>query len=117
MIKKRKLANNKYSVTFSMPAIEGITELCLVGDFNQWNPSSHPLTQAKDGSWSVKVTLEGGKDYQYRYLDNQGDWHNDWEPDAYVRNEHGSDNSLVTLMNGAKEPAPKRIAAKKKKAM
>lgn len=100
MIKKRKLANNKYSVTFSLPALVGITELFLVGEFNQWNPTSHPMAQAKDGSWSVKLTLEGGQEYQYRFCDNKGVWHNDWEPDAYVRNEFGEDNSVVMLLKG-----------------
>ncbi len=117
MLKKRKLANNKYSVTFSMPALDNITELYVVGDFNEWNQSGTLMEKAKDGSWSAKLTLEAGKDYQYRYRDNKGVWHNDWEPDAYARNEYGSDNSVISLTNGTREPSPKKTAAKKKKAM
>ena len=46
MIKKRKLANNKYSVTFSMPALDGISVLYLVGEFNEWAPSGTPMEKA-----------------------------------------------------------------------
>lgn len=113
MIKKRKLAKNKYNVTFSMPPLAGITQMYLVGEFNEWNETGTPMQQADDGSWTVKLTLEGDRDYQYRYRDNNGVWHNDWEADAYVRNTYGSDNSVVNLMNGA---TPKdRVAARKKK--
>src|SRR5687768_2961861 len=97
MIKKRKLAKNKYNVTFSMPPLEGITQMYLVGDFNEWNETGTPMQKVDDGSWSVKLTLEGDHDYQYRYRDNNGVWHNDWEPDAYVRNTYGSENSVVSL--------------------
>ena len=117
MIKKRKLSKDKYSVTFSMPALASITDLFLVGEFNQWNETATPMAKAEDGTWSVKLTLDGGKDYQYRYHDSNGDWHNDWAPDAYVRNQYGADNSVVTLMNGTREEPVKTVAAKKKKAM
>lgn len=117
MIKKRKLPNNKYSVTFSMPDLPGVSDLFLVGEFNKWDPSATPMDKDKTGGWTVKVTLEAGKDYQYRYRDSQNVWHNDWSPDAYVRNEHGGDNSVVSLVNGVKEAPVKRVAAKKKKAM
>jgi 1,4-alpha-glucan branching enzyme len=113
MIKKRKLAKNKYSVTFTVPLVEGVTQMYLVGDFNQWNETSTPMQKESDGSWSAKLTLEGDRDYQYRYRDNNGVWYNDWLADAYVRNTFGSDNSVVSLMNGL---TPKeKISARKKK--
>jgi 1,4-alpha-glucan branching enzyme len=117
MIKKRKLANNKYSVTFSMNALPGVTELHLVGDFNEWSQTSTPLKLEADGVWSVKLTLDANKEYQYRFLDNKGDWHNDWAPDAYVRNTYGSDNSLVSLVNGMTETPASKVAARKRKVL
>ena len=113
MIKKRKLANSKYNVTFTAPPVDGITQLYLVGEFNEWNETATPMQKADDGSWSVKLTLEGDRDYQYRYRDNNGVWHNDWAADAYMRNTYGSDNSVVSLMNRV---TPKeKISARKKK--
>lgn len=113
MIKKRKLAKNKYSVTFTTLAVEGVAQMYLVGDFNEWSETGTPMQKAPDGSWSVKLTLEGGRDYQYRYRDNNGTWHNDWQADGYERNTFGTDNSVVNLMDGA-TPMEKVSAHKKK---
>src|ERR1700746_145842 len=32
----------------------------LVGDFNQWNPASHPMKQMPDRSWLLNVELKHG---------------------------------------------------------
>lgn len=117
MLKKRKLANNKYSVTFSMPKLDGITNLYVVGEFNNWSGDATPMTKAADGTWSVKLTLEGGKEYQYRYRDDKDNWHNDWEPDTYLRNEYGNDNSVVSLIEGDKPESVKKKTARTKKAL
>ncbi len=38
----------------------------MVGDFNGWNPSSHPMTRHVDGSWHLSVPLKhGGHAYQF----------------------------------------------------
>ncbi len=95
MLTKHKRKNDKARVTFSMPAIEGCQQLCLVGDFNEWNETATPMEQAADGTWSATLELEPGREYQYRYLADGQTWHNDWAADAYVPNPYGSDNSLV----------------------
>ena len=110
MLKKRKLAKDKVRVTFAMPALEGVGQLYLVGEFNEWSQTATPMTLAKDGSWSVALTLEGNREYHYRYVDDKNVWHNDWAADSYARNMHGTDNSVVSLMNGDKP----RARAKKK---
>jgi len=117
MLSKRKLAKGRVRVTFSMPPIEGVNQLHLVGDFNNWSVTATPLTQAADGSWSVALTLEGDREYEYRYFANNDDWHNDWAADAYVINEFGTENSVVNLKtpaNGEKPARPRRASAKKK---
>ncbi len=115
MLKKRKLARGKVRVTFSMPSAAGVTQLNLVGDFNEWNETATPMGKAADGSWSAALTLEGNREYQYRYLDNNNSWHNDWQADAYTRNVHSTDNSVVSLLEEDKpKPAAKRKTAKKK---
>lgn len=114
---KRKLGRGKVRVTFAMPAIAGVTDLALVGDFNNWSINQNPLQRAADGSWAGAVTLDEGRTYQYRYYANGQDWHNDWQADAYAPNEHGSDNCVVSTKADAL-PAPKaaakKAAAKKK---
>ena len=34
--------------------------VCLMGDFNGWNPTSHPMHCRKDGWWSLQVPLNHG---------------------------------------------------------
>jgi 1,4-alpha-glucan branching enzyme len=108
---KRKLGRGKVRVTFSMPAIAGVTDLALVGDFNNWSITQQPLKQAADGTWSTAVTLDEGQTYQYRYYANGQDWHNDWQADGYKANEHGSDNCVVSTKA---EALPVSKAAAKK---
>jgi 1,4-alpha-glucan branching enzyme len=67
----------------------------LVGDFNDWNRTSHPMIQDRDGAWRITLELEAGHEYQFRYLVNGNNWHNDWHADKYVPNPYGGDNSVV----------------------
>jgi 1,4-alpha-glucan branching enzyme len=112
MLAKRKLGRGKVAVTFSMPPLDGVTELHLVGDFNDWNAEATPLVKDSAGLWSVELPLAAGREYQYRYLANGTEWHNDWAADAYVPNEHGTDNSVVSLKDVA-PPAAKKTTRKK----
>ena len=61
MLTKRKLGKGKVRVTFQMPALEGVTQLHLVGDFNNWSMAETPMIQAPDGSWSMALTLEDNR--------------------------------------------------------
>ena len=87
--------NDTVRVTFAMPALEGCDRLCLVGDFNDWNATAHPMQRNDDGSWSLTLELEPGREYQFRYCAGDGAWHNDPAADAYVANPFGSENSVV----------------------
>jgi 1,4-alpha-glucan branching enzyme len=39
----------------------------LVGDFNQWNPTTHPMKQQVDQAWLLKVDLKHGH-HRYAFL-------------------------------------------------
>jgi hypothetical protein len=108
MLRKEKAAGGKVKVTFSMPALEGVTTLYLVGSFNDWSNTATPLVRGADGGWSVALTLEAGWAYQYRFRDQEGGWHNDWAADSYVPNEFGSENSVVDLTESEAGPAAPR---------
>jgi len=105
MIRKERTAGGKVKVTFSMPTLEGVTALYLVGSFNDWSDTGTPLVRGVDGSWSVALTLEAGWAHQYRFRDQDGGWHNDWAADSYVPNEFGSENSVVDLTDAGLAPA------------
>ena len=118
MITKRKMGRGKVRVTFTMPQIDDVQQMNLVGDFNHWSMIETPMQQGADATWSVALSLDSGHDYQFRYLANGTDWQNDWAADAYVPNEFGSDNSVVSLkesaLPAAKLPAAKKAASKTK---
>ncbi len=107
MLQKNPVGGKLVEVTFRMPALEGVVELYLCGDFNSWHTSGSPLAQESDGTWSTTVALEAGRSHRFRYYDNQGRWHNDWEADAYVPNDYGTEDSVVDLTGiVARAPLP-----------
>lgn len=54
-------------VTFSVVA-PNATKVSVVGDFNQWNPTTLPMKRSADGKlWEVEVRLPLGR-YTYAYL-------------------------------------------------
>ena len=84
-------------VTFELPAEVDAETAAVVGDFNDWSTDATPLTRRKDGRFSVTVSLPAERSYRYRYLLDGSRWENDWEADAYVANDHGSEDSVLTL--------------------
>lgn len=96
MLKKKYNEDKKTcKVTFILPKeIEAKTAF-VVGDFNSWSKDSTPMKQAKDGTWKADVNLEAGREYQYRFLVNSTEWHNDWEADKYAAHPYGGENSVV----------------------
>lgn len=84
-------------VTFKLPASVEAKTAHLCGEFNSWSPTQHPMKQLKDGSFSVTVSLDAGQSYRFRYLLDGQRWENDWEADAYVANQYGSEDSLIRL--------------------
>jgi 1,4-alpha-glucan branching enzyme len=42
-------------------------EVYLVGDFNNWNPYSHPLRKNRSGLWEVVLDIPPGS-YLYRFI-------------------------------------------------
>ncbi|MCE7946578.1 MAG: glycoside hydrolase [Chloroflexi bacterium CFX4] len=97
MIKKSFL-KTKCKVTFEAP--QGITDgaetVYLVGDFNEWNETSHPMEKKKGGRFTLVVDLPLNREFQYRFLVDGNAWHNDWEAEKYVPNPFSGDNSVVT---------------------
>lgn len=65
------LSPNRYSakgmakpVTFFYQSLEA-NAVFLTGDFNEWHPSSHPMTQQPCGGWLIQIPLHHG---HHRYL-------------------------------------------------
>ncbi len=100
-LKKQYLkSKNVCKVTFRLPkeAAPNASTVHLVGDFNDWDANACPMKKLKNGSFTVNLDLERGKEYQFRYCVDQESWENDWEADKYVPSSVGGvDNSVVIL--------------------
>ena len=87
-------------VTFRIPEEIGnsATTAHVVGEFNNWNPSSTPMTKLKSGVFTATVDLAKGREYQFRYLLDEKNWENDGDADKFVPTPFGdSANSVITV--------------------
>jgi len=95
MINKRFFkTKDTVQVTFELPKEIEAEQASLVGEFNDWDASANPLKKVK-GIWKTSLELEKGGEYQFRYLVNGEEWHNDDAADKYVPNNVNGDNSVV----------------------
>jgi len=81
-------------VSFELPSCLWADRIFLVGDFNQWDESSMPMRQDRDGIWRVTVELPLGHCYEFRYLID-GTWMSDSHADGFAQNSFGISNSIV----------------------
>lgn len=81
-------------VVFTLPDSIWADSIYLVGDFNNWNQTTHQMAHNQQGQWTITVELELGRAYQFRYL-RDGEWMNDNQADAYVYNPYESHNFVV----------------------
>lgn len=67
----------------------------LVGDFNQWNPTTHRMRQMPDGGWLVNAELHHGH-HRYAFLVD-GVLTLDPRAQGITRNDQGERVSLVPV--------------------
>ncbi|GGS75929.1 hypothetical protein GCM10010156_38450 [Planobispora rosea] len=118
MIKRGKpTKNGQVKLTFSVPAERAPGGVSLVGDFNGWDPYSHPM-QRKNGAYQVNVTVPADRDICFRYLAHGGVWFDDEDADRH--DHHGGHLHAITVQAppveiaeapGERAPRPKTIKA------
>ena len=82
-------------VTFALPDEDRV--VTVVGDFNDWNPCTHPLRKRSNGTRSVAVALPVEATFRFRYLTEDGEFFDDPEADAVEPNGFGQTHSLLTV--------------------
>jgi 1,4-alpha-glucan branching enzyme len=98
VLKKNYSKTGKFCrVTFKLPAEVNAETAALCGDFNNWDTDTYLIKHLKAGGFSTTISLPAGKSYRFRYLLDGKRWENDWDADAYVPNEYGSDDSMVEV--------------------
>jgi 1,4-alpha-glucan branching enzyme len=95
MLHKRYIkSKNEYEVTFEHAA-PNANRVALVSEANHWQPIAMSRRR-KDGVFYTKLRLPADGRYQFRYFVDDERWVNDDAADAYVPNEHGGENSVVS---------------------
>ena len=95
MITKRPVdGGSRVEVTFTLPL--GVGPVSVAGDFNEWDESATPL-RTEGETCSATVTVEGGRRYGFRYVDERGRWFNDDVADSYEPNDFGGHNGVIDL--------------------
>jgi hypothetical protein len=100
---KRTTTPEGIKVTFSLVTD---TPVSVVGDFNDWNPYSHPLKARGKGVRSVSELFAPGTRLVFRYLEHGGRFFDD--PDADTLEDNG-----CGATHGVLEIAPPRAAARR----
>ena len=118
MLKKQILKSKAAAkVTFTLPkqAIHGAKEVRLVGDFNDWKWAKAPILKKVGKNFQTTIELATGKDYQFRYIADNGNWENDWAADSYIPSPMDNvDNSVVSLPAKAKKGKVSKSTKSKK---
>ena len=84
-------------VTFKVPKGLEAESVIVLGDFNEWETTAHPLKVRKDGSWSTTSFMKADHEYRFRYLVDGEKWINDEEADELVPNRFGGQDGLIEL--------------------
>ncbi len=96
-------------VRFELPACTWADKICVVGDFNEWQPNTTPLMCDRDGIWRATLDLPSSRVYEFRYL-MDGVWHTDSHADGLADSPFGSQNSVVvTTLSITKLPLVERL--------
>ncbi|GAA3729122.1 hypothetical protein GCM10022402_07290 [Salinactinospora qingdaonensis] len=69
-------------MTFTLPLGEPAGPVSVVGSFNEWDPTAHPLVTRSNGMRSAVVTVPAGTDLHFRYLGEGGLWFDDEDADS-----------------------------------
>jgi 1,4-alpha-glucan branching enzyme len=89
--RKSKATGRARKTEFSLSAPQA-QSVFTAGDFNQWNPSSHPLKMDAQGIWRISLALNPGQ-YEYRYFVD-GEWQNDPKGGPVVESAFGTSHSV-----------------------
>ena len=91
--------NCKVTLSLPLEVVKGSKKVSVVGDFNNWDSSANPMKKYKNsGECKTSLTLEKGKEYQFRYLIDGDKYENDWAADKYVQSPLSNDENSVVIL-------------------
>src|SRR5688572_2605659 len=93
--KKPYSAKNLFKpINFYCHALEA-SQVCIVGDFNDWNPTAQPMEKQFDGSWFAQVQLNHGHHHYLFLVDGKPTL--DPRAQGTARNELNEKVSLIAV--------------------
>lgn len=99
-IKKKYLESKpECKVTFKLSknVANSAGKASVVGEFNNWDPSVTPMKKLKSGDFSVTMSLQKDKEYEFKYLLDESNWLNEDAADKQVPNVYQGENSVVVI--------------------
>jgi 1,4-alpha-glucan branching enzyme len=87
---------DKGQVIFVYTPVAPVKKVCVVGDFNGWDPSVRRLARLpKDGTYRARISLAVGR-YEYKFVVD-GEWVADVEASEQSVNPYGTTNSVLVI--------------------
>ena len=83
-------------ITFIVPGRVAADSVHLVGDFNNWHPSSLPMVRTVCGQWSVTLELETDQAFEFGYLCDGQYWLPEYQADGFASSPDGRNTGIVT---------------------
>ena len=99
MIEKKVSPKGKsVRVTFELPAEAASNSAAVVGSFNEWDISKHPMKlDKKKGVWTKSISFKPGDTVEFRYFVDERQWRNEEDADRYTATPFFSENSVLAL--------------------
>lgn len=92
---KKSTNSGRKRVHFQIQARPGSC-IFVSGSFNNWNGTEKRMKDADgDGRFAISLLLPRGK-HEYKFVID-GEWRIDPKCPTWVRNEHGTLNSVITV--------------------
>jgi 1,4-alpha-glucan branching enzyme len=89
------IRKNKSEVTFVLRFAQPVRNVRVVGSFNAWDEEQGRMQKGKNGEWRKRVNLQPGR-YEYKFVVD-GEWQVDPDASESVRNQFGTENSVLQL--------------------
>jgi 1,4-alpha-glucan branching enzyme len=91
-ISKQSIKRKKVVFKFLSPNAKSVS---LVGNFNNWDKTRHPMQNDGNGLWSKTVMLHQGS-HQYKFLADNN-WVQDPDNGNLAPNEFGTLNNVIDV--------------------
>ena len=97
-----------HSVTFTVDAQNeaNVTAMHLSGEFNGYNTTATPMTNVSGTLWSVTISLEEGRGYSYKFVENVGNYEDNIPAGTCNPGGAGGGNRNYTVTTASTQTIP-----------